>query len=281
VAAGCDPDISALGGSPLHFTLTHDLPTTRCISEDEICTLIEMLFRLGADVEHRNADGFTPLLYNAGILGWHGYVILRELLRLGADPHAVTDFSENALHMALGYSTYYYQLEVKITTPRHDDFLVERLILLLQTGCDPGQLDVWGRSPSDFALSSSRMWLQWCFAVEKSNIVSIDELLCSELGDDLFPILDTVGVAGVPIHETGDWETCSSDGEDDNQETSEKQAACCHDRDHIFMTWNSFFPWSVPPLCIDCGRVCSIDDISRRKRDAWNIFKALKATDSM
>lgn len=280
VAAGCDPDASALGGSPLHFTLSHSLATTDYIGEDEVCTLIEMLVRLGADLQHRNAHGLTPFLYNAGIGGWQGYVILRELLKLGANPKDVSDFSENALHLALAYSTYYpSEGHGAARNIRKDDHsLVERLVLLLQAGCEPRQLDVDGHSPSDFALSSSRIWLQWCLAVERSGIVSIDDLLCSELDDVLLPVLDTDVGAGAPVHETGDWETCSSDGEDDKQGIYESQAVFCHDSDHIFLTWGGFFPWRVPPLCFECGTLCSSSDISRRKRDAWNLFKALASS---
>ncbi|KAL2006246.1 hypothetical protein VTN00DRAFT_9900 [Thermoascus crustaceus] len=81
VAAGCDINLAALGGSLLHITVNPSLPGLNAISEHEIRALIELLGCLGADIENRNAHGLTPLLYNACIPQWHGVVVLRELLR--------------------------------------------------------------------------------------------------------------------------------------------------------------------------------------------------------
>lgn len=43
----------------MHFTISRSLPGSRTISEDEICALIEMLLRLGTDIEYQNTDGLT------------------------------------------------------------------------------------------------------------------------------------------------------------------------------------------------------------------------------
>ncbi|KAL1987583.1 hypothetical protein VTN96DRAFT_3183 [Rasamsonia emersonii] len=271
-AAGCNPDASSLGGSPLHFTVSRSLAGSRIISEDEICALIEMLLRLGTDIEHRNADGLTPLLYNTAVLGWHGYVILRELLKWGANPHAVTDFAENALHLAIAFAT--WRLPEEESVGEDDDYLVARLIILLQAGCDPSLLDWAGHSPSDFALSSPRTWFQWCLAIEQSGVTAIDTLLEEELDATSLPTTDTEEIKDLP-EETDDWETCSSD---DDEESAGRGEQFCFDTDHIFFRRDCFFPWSVPPLCRDCGLHCRLEDISRRKRDAWNVFRALRAS---
>jgi hypothetical protein len=273
VAAGCDPDASALGGNPLHFTVNYLLPGSRMIGEDEICTLVEILLRLGADLEHRTSDGLTPLLYNTAILGWHGFVVLRELLKWGADPHAVTDFSENALHLTFAFASSHLSEEEE-SGGGHDNSLVDRLVLLLQAGCDPCLLNSGGRSPSDFALSSPQMWFQWCLAVEKSGATSLDTIMEKELDDPFLQLIDPEEINDWP-EETDEWETCSSD---DDEEGAGCREQFCFDIDHVFLYWDGFFPWKVPPTCRDCGLHCHLEDINPRKRDAWDIFRALKAS---
>ena len=104
VKDGCEFDAAAMGGSPLPFT---PLPSTRAskqINEKQITRFVELLIQLGADTEHRNPDGKTPLLFNARMPGYHGLAILKELIHCGADVHAVARFSEGPLHIAIAFS---------------------------------------------------------------------------------------------------------------------------------------------------------------------------------
>ncbi|KAF7589512.1 hypothetical protein BBP40_004219 [Aspergillus hancockii] len=67
VTAGRDINSVALGGNPLHFTVGDYLPSVPIIDESEIPSLINPLICLGCDIEYRNADGLTPLLFNSCI----------------------------------------------------------------------------------------------------------------------------------------------------------------------------------------------------------------------
>ncbi|GIJ82628.1 hypothetical protein Asppvi_001137 [Aspergillus pseudoviridinutans] len=264
ISAGCDINSVALGGSPLHFTVSHTLPGSELINEDEIVALINLLVGSGCDIEHENADGLTPLLYNACIPRWHGAVVLRELLQWGANPHATSHLGEGALHLAMAFSgpeSVHGQLE--------SDSLETRLGILLQAGCDPNLRDGYGHSPSDFALSSPRIWFQWCLAVERVGLSMTDILGREGVSEDARPVQGSTSA-------DSDWESCSgSEDEDGSQESTSSDT--CSDTEHIFLCWNGFFPWSVPPYCADCGVVCEAEDIKRRKWDAWMVFQGLRA----
>ncbi|KAF7128649.1 hypothetical protein CNMCM5793_003500 [Aspergillus hiratsukae] len=266
ISAGCDINSVALGGSPLHFTVSHTLPGSELINEDEIVALINLLVCSGCDIEHENADGLTPLLYNACIPRWHGVVVLRELLQWGANPHATSHLGEGALHLALAFSgpeSVHGQLE--------GDSLETRLGILLQAWCDPNLRDGYGHSPSDFALSSPRIWFQWCLAVERVGL-SMQDVLGREGVSQ-----DTRGQGSALVDPDSDWESCDGSDEDGSQLSRESASLdTCSDPEHIFLCWNGFFPWSVPPCCADCGLVCELDDIKRRKWDAWMVFQGLR-----
>ncbi|GFF83986.1 26S proteasome non-ATPase regulatory subunit 10 [Aspergillus udagawae] len=263
ISAGCDINSVALGGSPLHFTVSHTLPGSELINEDEIVALINLLVGSGCDIEHENADGLTPLLYNACIPRWHGVVVLRELLQWGANPHATSHLGEGALHLAMAFSgpeSVHGQLE--------GDSLETRLGILLQAGCDPNLQDGYEHSPSDFALSSPRIWFQWCLAVERVGL-SMKDVLATEGVSEVARLVQGSTSAD------SDWESCSgSEDEDGSQESTSSDT--CSDTEHIFLCWNGFFPWSVPPCCADCGLVCEAEDIKRRKWDAWMVFQGLR-----
>lgn len=89
-------------------------------------------------------------------------------------------------------------------------------------------------------------------------------MLQKELDDTSLPTIDTEEIKDVP-KEPDDWETCSSDDDEGSAGCGEQ---FCVDTDHIFLCRDGFFPWSVPPLCRDCGLPCRLEDISRKKRDA-------------
>jgi hypothetical protein len=282
VTAGCDINSVALGGNPLHFTVGLSLPGSQIIQEDEISALVNLLVCLGCDIEHRNRDGQTPLLYNACIPRWHGVAVLRELLQWGADPHAITNLGEGPLHLAIAFSipgTMHGELEF--------NSLRERLALLLNAGCDPNLRDEGGHTPSDFALSSPKTWFQWCFAVEMARGISpsIENILSND--DDAFgrfgpsppplerpePISDCQSVENTE----SDWESCIGSDCEGSDSSDTYRSDTCLDPDHIFLAWNGFFPWGCHPLCEDCGMPCDLRDISRRKWQAWQVFRDLKS----
>ncbi|KAJ5480063.1 hypothetical protein N7530_005572 [Penicillium desertorum] len=281
VRAGCDMNSVALGGSPLHFTVSYSLPGSVMIDEEEISCLVNLLVCLGCDIEHDNSDGLTPLLYNACIPGLHGVTVLKELLNWGANPHAQTHFGEGALHLAIAFS---------IPGTVHGDVgfrsLQARLALLLNAGCDPNLRDRNGHTVSDYAMSSPRTWFQWCLAVEKNQGLPIEEILRKDDnpgGYDAAPSNprgssnDCRGNEGLE----SDWESCSdSDTDDDGagtDSTYNPPLNICSDYNHPFLSWNGFFPWSISPSCWDCALPVQLQDISRKKWQGLHIFKAFRS----
>ncbi|EAW11257.1 ankyrin repeat domain-containing protein [Aspergillus clavatus NRRL 1] len=264
ITAGCDINAVALGGSPLHFTVSTTLPGSKLIDEAEIAALINLLICTGCDIEHENVDGLTPLLYNACIPQWHGVIVLRELLQWGANAHATTYLGEGALHLAIAFSgpgSALGQID--------GNALEARLRLLLRAGCDPNLLDNGGHSPSDFAMSSPRIWFQWCLAVERAGL-SMEEIL----GQEGVRAPVQAAYQSTPV-EDAEWESCGSEDEDEGYQNETRQDTC-FDADHVFLFWKGFFPWSVSPRCGDCGLLCDLDDIERRKWDAWIVFQSLR-----
>lgn len=281
IRAGCDINSVALGGNPLYFTVSRSLPGSEIIHEGEISTLVNLLVCLGCEIEHRNSDGLTPLLYNACIPQWHGVVVMRELLQWGADPHATTNLGEGPLHLAIAFS-------IPGTMHEESEFnsLRERLALLLDAGCDPNLRDGAEHTPSDFALSSPRTWFQWCLALEKAyGAPSIEHILIKE--DDISAFLDH---SRLPTNEPepvddllngdadSDWESCSGSEPEVNSSRDSPLLDClCSHPEHIFLSWNGFFPWSIHPACADCGLRCNLLSIGHRKWQALQVFQTLKS----
>lgn len=259
--------------------MSHSLPGSEIIGDTEIATLVNIIICLGGDVEHQNADGLTPLLYNACISGWHGVTVLKELLQWGANPHAKTLLGEGALHLAIAFS---------IPGSAYGDFefnsLQERLILLLQAGCNPEVEDLYGHTPSDFALSSPRTWFQWCFTVDKILDLSMVQILNKESPPDLFHLTQNATEVKESHQDSPGPEDPNSNREprsnleDEGSNYSDTQSSViCSHPDHVFISWNGLFPWSIDPSCADCGHLCDVQDIHRRKWQAWHIFQGLRS----
>jgi hypothetical protein len=277
IRSGCDINSTALSGSSLHFTVSKSVPGLDIIQEAEITTLVNLIICLGGDIEYKNADGLTPLLHNACLSGYHGVIVLGELLQWGADPHAKTLLGEGALHLAIAFS---------VSIPDHSaiemNSLRDRLGILLQAGCDPTLEDSNGHTPSDFALSSPRTWFQWCFAIEKIKNLSMVQILDQETPFGLYNHVKSTEETTelgqcqpVEDNKSFDWEYCS-DSEDERSELKDnKSSATCSHPGHIFISWNDKFPWSIDPSCTDCGQPCGFQDTHRRKWAAWSIFQGL------
>lgn len=277
--AGCDMNDVNLGGTPLHFNVNRSTVGAEIIEEAEIATLINLIICLGGDLERENSDGLTPLLYNAFIPGKYGYMVLKELLQWNANPHARTRLNEGALHLAIAFS-----VPGMLGDGLDNTLLQDRLLLLLEAGCDPGLADVHGHTPSDFALSSSRTWFHWCFAVERTRGLSMVQILDKECPLE-FCYSNTSDFYGEPFSSedqasegTGsDWESCSDSADGSSNFTDSQSSEFCLHPDHVFLCWNGWFPWGVDPLCADCGLLCDLSDIPRRKWQAWNIFQAMQS----
>ncbi|WP_062353836.1 ankyrin repeat domain-containing protein [Pseudoxanthomonas mexicana] len=86
LAAGADPDARWYGGhgrTPLFFATEHGVPT--------------LLYHAGADLEARDVDGLTPLLFN---IQYGAVELVEELLLLGADDAAQDDAGLGVLDYA-------------------------------------------------------------------------------------------------------------------------------------------------------------------------------------
>ncbi|KAJ5776445.1 ankyrin repeat protein [Penicillium nucicola] len=280
VRSGCDINSTALGGGALHFTISQCVSESETIQEAEIATLVNLIICLGGDIEHRNADGLTPLLYNACTPGIHGVTVLNELLQWGADPHAQSLLGEGALHLAIAFS-----IQMLPDSGLGSNSLQGRLCALLKAGCDPTLEDNQGHTPSDFALSSPRTWFQWCLSIMNIRHLSMIQILAQETPAGFGKGAANAGAADSaecqPVGEdlSTDWESCSdscTDSEDEQSERGDYQPSqTCSQPRHIFLSWNGKFPWSIHPSCMDCGLLCDLQDIHPRKLAAWKIFQGL------
>ncbi|EML7988733.1 ankyrin repeat domain-containing protein [Stenotrophomonas maltophilia] len=86
LAAGADPDARWYGGhgrTPLFFATVPGVPT--------------LLYEAGADLEHRDVSGLTPLLFN---IQYGAVILVDELLGLGADDTVCDDAGLDVLDYA-------------------------------------------------------------------------------------------------------------------------------------------------------------------------------------
>lgn len=105
LAAGADPDARWYGGhgrTPLFFTTEHGVPT--------------LLYHAGADLEARDVDGLTPLLFN---IQYGDVDLVEELLLLGADDTALDD-------AGLGVLDYASLVPTEATRQRLTDIFLRR-----------------------------------------------------------------------------------------------------------------------------------------------------------
>ena len=105
LAAGADPDARWYGGhgrTPLFFATEHGVPT--------------LLYHAGADLEARDVDGLTPLLFN---IQYGDVDLVEELLFLGADDAAQDD-------AGLGVMDYASLVPTETTRQRLTDMFLRR-----------------------------------------------------------------------------------------------------------------------------------------------------------
>ena len=105
LAAGGDADARWYGGhgrTPLFFATQAGVPT--------------LLYRSGADLEARDVDGLTPLLFN---IQYGAIELVEELLALGADDGAVDD-------VGLGVFDYASLVPTDATRDRLTDIFLRR-----------------------------------------------------------------------------------------------------------------------------------------------------------
>ena len=105
LAAGADPDARWYGGhgrTPLFFATEHGVPTS--------------LYHAGADLEARDVDGLTPLLFN---IQYGAVELVEELLFLGADDTTLDD-------AGLGVLDYASLVPTEATRKRLTDMFLRR-----------------------------------------------------------------------------------------------------------------------------------------------------------
>lgn len=105
LAAGADPDARWHGGhgrTPLFFATEHGVPT--------------LLYHAGADLEARDVDGLTPLLF---YIQYGAVDLVEELLLLGADDAAQDD-------AGLGILDYASLVPTEATRQRLTDIFLRR-----------------------------------------------------------------------------------------------------------------------------------------------------------
>lgn len=135
-----------------------------------IRTWLKFLMRHGHDLNSTFAeDDATMILQHAQTNGERSLAIVRLLIELGADLHAVTSRALNAIHCAMFSNVPHHEHE-------DPEILEEKLSLLIGEGVDLHHRDQWGRTPSYLAKYECRCFTVWCRALER-NGKQIEEVL--------------------------------------------------------------------------------------------------------
>jgi hypothetical protein len=139
-----------------------------------ILELVKLILENGFDLEARDVNGNTPLLYSMYYTPEFQLVgMISVLLKAGANVCAMNNFGEGCLHLLLRRlsACNNYKMSHESMTS-----IIDILVMLLDRGCDPTLGNVVGYTPLDAALSPTA-WPILCSALEKSGMNIMDAIL--------------------------------------------------------------------------------------------------------
>lgn len=127
---------------------------------------------LGFNLEHRDAKGNTSLLHAACTSNlkrnW-GFKYFRLLIKYGADVHAVNDQGLGPLHLTLKSAFHRHRYHSKPAWGSWPNGVEEKLVALLEAGCDPNAMDHLGKTPSQYAEHNVNLLAVWTSALDKAR----------------------------------------------------------------------------------------------------------------
>lgn len=140
--------------------------------------ILALLIDIASDLEIRDSDELTTLLY-AAKSDWPGSLpCLNFLVHHDADVFAVDKRGCGALHILISSLEELYEHwshmgkkggccdEQSMISPA---FVEDKLVVLLDAGCDPVALDYMGRTPAEYLGGDERGWTIWLSALTRSS----------------------------------------------------------------------------------------------------------------
>lgn len=142
-------------------------------SRTSIFTLVKLFLNQGFDLDARDVNGNTPLLYALYYMPQSELVAVAfALIEAGADILAVNNYDEGALHLLFRRLSACNNYEM---SSENYEALV-RLIKRLLEQCEPTSRNIVGYTPLDAALSPTA-WPLLCTALEDTGNDVRDEIL--------------------------------------------------------------------------------------------------------
>ena len=147
----------------------------------QACRSVPYFVKAGFSIEDRNSGGETPFLNAAKRHEPRSRTPLQILWEQGADPTTKDNEGRGALHLAIenfwkDTNGFRFWKANSLTVPERCQFLKEKLLFLLQAGCDPGAEDNEGFTVNDYAETEglSGVWelVLFNFNIEKQKTKS-------------------------------------------------------------------------------------------------------------
>lgn len=138
-----------------------------------ILELVKLTLKSGIDLEARDINGNTPLLYALYYTPEFQLVeVANTLIGYGANLKAVNNYGEGCLHLLLRRLSACNNYNMCSETASS---LIDILVVLLNNGCSPALSNIKEYTPIDAALSPTA-WPLFCCALERAG-KSINEIL--------------------------------------------------------------------------------------------------------
>jgi hypothetical protein len=133
---------------------------------------LQYWLELGFDLEHRNFEGNSSLLrtaYGSSFKFTWAFKYFRLLIKYGANVHAVNEKGLGLLHLTLKTVSLFPLYSVKSTWVSLLSGIEEKLVVLLEAGCDPNAKDHMGRTPSQYVEHDDDLLAVWTSALDETR----------------------------------------------------------------------------------------------------------------
>jgi hypothetical protein len=127
---------------------------------------------LGFDLEHRDVRANTSLLraaYTSNFKWNWGFKYFRLLIEYGADVHAVNNQGIGAIHLTLRSASHFFGVFPEVAWGLSLSGVEEKLVALLEAGCDRNAKDHLGRTPFQYVEHNEDLLTVWTSALNKTR----------------------------------------------------------------------------------------------------------------